>query len=88
MKRLLAVDKLEQVLTRSADAASDRRGDGGRARSRRLRDRRGVRARVVVIDSATPDTPVSPPAPDADYRSPRASRARPAGGSVPIGNAR
>ena len=36
MKKLLAIGG--QVLTRPADAASDRRGDGGRARSRRLRE--------------------------------------------------
>jgi len=40
MKRLLAIGELGQVLTRSADAASDRRGDAGRASSRRLRGRR------------------------------------------------
>jgi len=40
MKRLLAIGELGQVLTRSAGAASDRRGDGGRASSRRLRGRR------------------------------------------------
>jgi len=40
MKRLLAIGELGQVLTRSADAASDRRADGGRASSRPHRDRR------------------------------------------------
>jgi hypothetical protein len=39
MKRLLATGQRGQVQTRSADAASDRRGDGGRAQARRLSGR-------------------------------------------------
>ncbi len=87
MKRLLAIGELEQVLAGPPMPPPTGAATEG-APSRGAFAIEGMRARVIVTHSSTPDPPVSPAAPAAYCRSPRASRAHPAGGSVPIGDTR